>query len=40
VSARAIVSGALFREPVTKTSKSGNAYVLATVREGTGETAR
>jgi hypothetical protein len=40
MSARAIVSGALFREPVTKKSKSGNAYVLATVREGTGETAR
>jgi hypothetical protein len=40
MSARAIVSGVLFREPVTKTSKSGNAYVLATVREGAGETAR
>lgn len=37
---RAIVSGALARDPEEKTSKSGNAYVLATIREGSGDRAR
>jgi single-stranded DNA-binding protein len=37
---RAIVSGALARDPEEKTSKSGNAYILATIREGSGESAR
>ena len=40
MTARAIVSGVLFRPPVSKTSKAGKPYVVATLREGSGETAR
>jgi hypothetical protein len=40
MSARAIVSGVLLRAPVSETSKAGKSYVVATVREGSGETAR
>jgi Single-strand binding protein family len=40
VSARAIVSGVLRRAPETRTSKSGKSYILATIREKHGETAR
>jgi hypothetical protein len=40
MSDRAIISGVLFRAPVTKTSKSGNLYVLATLRSGSGNVAR
>jgi hypothetical protein len=40
MSARAIVSGALFRAPESKTSKTGRPYALATIREGTGELTR
>lgn len=40
MSARAIVNGVLFRPPASKTSKAGNPYVVATVREGSGEAAR
>ena len=39
MTARAIVSGALFRAPTSKTSKAGNPYVVATPREGSGEAA-
>lgn len=40
MSARAIVSGALFRKPVEKISKAGAPYILATIRDGNGEAAR
>jgi hypothetical protein len=40
MSARAIVSGVLFKAPVSKTSKAGKPYVLATIREGSGERTR
>ena len=40
MSARAIVSGALFKAPVSKVSKGGKPYALATVREGKGDAAR
>ena len=40
MSARASVSGALFKAPQTKISKAGKPYAIATIREGTGERAR
>jgi hypothetical protein len=40
MTARAIISGVLFRAPASKTSKAGNPYIVATVREGSGEAAR
>jgi single-stranded DNA-binding protein len=40
MTARAIVSGVLFRAPVEKTSKAGKPYVVATIRDSSGETAR
>jgi hypothetical protein len=40
MSARALVSGVLFRAPATKTSKAGNPYVFATIRSGSGEHVR
>jgi len=40
MSARAIVSGVLFRPPVEKISKAGKPYVIATVREGNGDATR
>jgi hypothetical protein len=40
MSAREIVSGLLFKAPVSKTSKTGKPYVLATMREGSGERVR
>jgi single-stranded DNA-binding protein len=40
MSARVLLSGVLFRAPTRKTSKNGNAYVFATIREGNGDAAR
>jgi hypothetical protein len=40
MSARAIVSGVLFKAPASKISKAGKSYVVATVREGSGEATR
>jgi hypothetical protein len=40
MTARAIVSGVIFRVPVEKTRKAGNAYVTATIRDGKGDAAR
>jgi hypothetical protein len=40
VTARAIVSGVIFKAPQTKTSKAGKPYAIATIREGTGERVR
>jgi hypothetical protein len=40
MSARAIVSGVLFKAPQAKVSKAEKPYVLATIREGTGERTR
>jgi single-stranded DNA-binding protein len=40
MSARAIVSGVLFKAPMSKTSKACKPYVLATIREGSGERTR
>jgi Single-strand binding protein family len=40
MSARAIVSGVLFKAPASKTSKAGKPYVVATIREGSGERVR
>lgn len=40
MSARAIVSGALFKAPVSKTSKAGKPYVFGTIREGKGDATR
>ena len=40
MTARAIVSGIIFKAPQTKTSKAGKPYAIATIREGTGERVR
>ena len=40
MSDRAIVAGVLFREPAIKISKTGKRYAFATIRSGSGETAR
>jgi hypothetical protein len=40
MTARAIVSGVIFKATVEKTSKAGNAYVTATIRDGKGDAAR
>jgi len=40
MSARAIVSGVLFKAPTSKTSKAGKPYAVATIREGSGERVR
>lgn len=40
MTARAIVSGVLTRAAQQRTSKSGNPYVLATVRDGNGDAVR
>jgi single-stranded DNA-binding protein len=40
MSARALVSGVLFKAPASKVSKSGKPYVLLTIREGAGDAAR
>ena len=40
MTARAIVSGVIFKAPQTKTSKAGKPYAIATIREGTGERVR
>lgn len=40
MSARAIVSGVLFKAPASKVSKGGKPYVTLTIREGSGEAAR
>jgi hypothetical protein len=40
MSARAIVSGVLFKAPASKISKAGNPYIVATIREGSGERVR
>jgi len=40
MSARAIVPGVVFRAPEAKTSKAGKRYVVATIREGTGDALR
>jgi hypothetical protein len=40
MSARAIVAGAIFKEPQTKISKTGKAYAVATIRECSGERVR
>ena len=40
MTARALVSGVIFKAPVEKTSKAGNAYVTATIRDGKGDAAR
>jgi DNA polymerase III alpha subunit len=40
MSARAIVTGVLFRAPVEKISKNGKPYLLVTIRDGKGEAAR
>jgi hypothetical protein len=40
MSARAIVSGVLFKAPASKISKAGKPYVVATIREGSGERVR
>ena len=37
---RGIVSGALQKPPLQKTSANGNAYLLATIRDGSGDGAR
>src|SRR4051794_22648053 len=37
MSARAIVSGSLQNPPARRTSANGNDYILATIREGTGD---
>lgn len=34
MTARALVSGVIFKAPVEKTSKAGNAYVTTTIRDG------
>jgi single-stranded DNA-binding protein len=39
-SARTILLGVLSRAPTRKTSKNGNPYVFATIREGNGDGAR
>jgi hypothetical protein len=40
MSARAVVSGAVFRAPTQKTTKTGAPFAFATIRSGTGETVR
>jgi single-stranded DNA-binding protein len=40
MSLRGIVSGALFRAPQSKISKTGKVYAIAKIREGTGDAAR
>jgi hypothetical protein len=40
MTARAIVSAVLFRTPASKISKAGKPYVVATIREGSGERVR
>ena len=40
MTARALVSGVIFKAPVEKISKAGNAYVTATIRDGKGDAAR
>jgi hypothetical protein len=40
MTARAIVSGTLSKQPMRKASSKGTAYLLATVREGKGDDAR
>ncbi len=40
MSAFAIISGVVFKAPEQRTSKNGNAYVLATIRESSGEQTR
>jgi hypothetical protein len=40
MTARAIVSGVIFKAPQTKTTKAGKPYAIATIREGTGERVR
>jgi len=40
MSARALVSGVLFKAPASKVSKAGKPYVLGTIREGSGDAAR
>ena len=40
MTARALVSGVIFKAPQTKTSKAGKPYAIATIREGTGERVR
>jgi len=40
MSARAIVSGVLHKAPVSRLAKTGKPYVIATIREGSGETTR
>jgi hypothetical protein len=37
---RAIVTGSLSKVPVEKTSSRGNAYLIASVREGSGDATR
>lgn len=37
---RAIVTGSLSKAPVEKTSSRGNAYLIASVREGSGDATR
>jgi hypothetical protein len=40
MSARAIVAGAIFKEPQTKIIKTGKPYAVATIRECSGERVR
>ena len=40
MSARAVVSGVLFRAPASKTSRAGRPYIFATIREGAGDAIR
>jgi hypothetical protein len=40
MSARAVISGVLAKPPVHKTSSNGGAYVMATIREGSGDATR
>ena len=40
MSARAVVSGFLFRVPASKTSRAGKPYIFATIREGAGDAIR
>jgi hypothetical protein len=40
MSNRALVSGALFKAPQIKMSKSGKPYILATIRSGSGQAVR
>ena len=40
MSVRAIIAGSLSKTPVEKTSSRGNAYLIASVREGSGDATR